>query len=542
MARLIVTLPDGTHTTFEIKKPVLKLGRGDQNDLVLPDGSVSRFHAEVKQNQLGAISIVDKGSTNGIIVDGKRITCETFLADGAQIQVGLFGIKFESPQEAQGVVMQSAQIPVALREVLQGKSLHTEYRAMPSQFEQEETPQQKVERLTKENFLFRLLYDAGKALNEKRSVEELVNQVVELAFRIEGVERGTILFLDEHCEVTSQSDVQYRKPPSEEEPKIIFSKTILKRLMQDRAPILVTDLTEDDRFVSSLSMKISGMQSAMVAPLISPNDARVFGVLYVDNLSRALAFTQEELNVLAVVAAQAAQAIDGQFAHERLAEEALRRQALGRFLAPEVVQMIEANPDGVRLGGVNQRVSVLFCDIRGFTSMSETMPPEKVVEILNGYFDGVTKAIFEHGGTLDKYIGDAAMAIFGAPISKGNDAQRAVQAGVAIQKLVNELNREAVKRGHPEIKVGVGINTGVVTAGNIGSPQRLDYTVIGDEVNLASRMCGKADAGQVLITESTFNDVREHFRMSPLPPVMVKGKSMPINIFAVQWEEAAGAN
>ena len=204
--------------------------------------------------------------------------------------------------------------------------------------------------------------------------------------------------------------------------------------------------------------------------------------------------------------------------------------------------MIEANPDGVRLGGTNQRVTVLFCDIRGFTTMSETMAPEKVVEVLNEYFTGVTKAIFDHGGTLDKYIGDAAMAIFGAPISKGNDAQRAVQAGVAIQKLVTEMNLEAAKRGHPEIKVGVGINTGVVTAGNIGSPQRLDYTVIGDEVNLASRMCGKAEAGQVLITESTGNEVRDQFKLNPLPPVMVKGKSMPISIFAVQCDEAvAGA-
>ena len=263
-------------------------------------------------------------------------------------------------------------------------------------------------------------------------------------------------------------------------------------------------------------MKISGMQSAMVAPLISPNDGRVFGVLYVDNLSRTLAFSQEELNVLAVVATQAAAAIDGLFAHERLAAEAIQRQALGRFLAPEVVKMVEENPDGVRLGGTNQRVTVLFCDIRGFTSMSETMAPEKVVEVLNEYFTGVTKAIFDHGGTLDKYIGDAAMAIFGAPVSKGNDAQRAVDAGLAIQRLVTEMNRDATKRGHPEIKVGVGINSGVVTAGNIGSPQRLDYTVIGDEVNLASRMCGKAEAGQVLITESTFNEVREHFNLTPL--------------------------
>jgi adenylate cyclase len=541
MARLIVTLPDGTHEVFEIAKPVIKLGRGDRNDLVLADGSVSRFHAEVKRNEQGAVTIVDQGSTNGVIVDGKKIGDETQLADGSQIKIGIFAIKFESPQES-GLVVQSAEMPATLREVLQGNALHTEYRRMPSQFDKQESPQEKVDRLTKENFLLRLLFDAGKALNEKRSVDELVNQVVELSFRVEGVERGTIMFLDGRGEVTKQSAVRYRAAPTETAPKIIFSKTILRRVTQERAPILVTDLTGDDRFVASVSMKISGMQSAMVAPLISPNDGRVFGVLYVDNLSRTLAFSQEELNVLAVVATQAAAAIDGLFAHERLAAEAIQRQALGRFLAPEVVKMVEENPDGVRLGGTNQRVTVLFCDIRGFTSMSETMAPEKVVEILNGYFSCVTGVIFDHGGTLDKYIGDAAMAIFGAPISKGNDAQRAVEAGMAIQKLVAELNRDAAKRGHPEIRVGVGINTGVVTAGNIGSPQRLDYTVIGDSVNLASRMCGKAEAGQVLITESTFNEVRERFEMTPLPPVMVKGKSQPINIFAVQWKEAVAAS
>jgi adenylate cyclase len=541
MARLIVTLPDGTHQLFEIAKASIKLGRGDKNDLVLADGSVSRFHAEIKRNEQGLVSILDKGSTNGVVVDGKKITSETFLADGAQLKVGIFGMKFESPQES-GLVVQSAEMPAALREVLQGNALHTEYRRMPAQLEKQESAQEKVERLTKETFLLRVLFDAGKALNEKRSVDELVNQVVELSFRVEGVERGTIMFLDDAGEVTKQSEVRYRVAPLEGAPKIIFSRTILKRVMQERAPILVTDLTGDDRFVSSLSMKISGMQSAMVAPLISPNDGHVFGVLYVDNLSRTLAFSQEELNVLAVVATQAAAAIDGLFAHERLAKEAIRRQALGRFLAPEVVAMIEENPDGVRLGGTNQRVTVLFCDIRGFTTMSETMPPEKVVEVLNEYFTGVTKAIFDHGGTLDKYIGDAAMAIFGAPISKGNDAQRAVQAGVAIQKFVGEMNLEAAKRGHPEIQVGVGINTGMVTAGNIGSPQRLDYTVIGDEVNLASRMCGKAEAGQVLITESTGNEVRDHFNLDPLPPVMVKGKSMPINIFSVQLEEAVAAS
>jgi pSer/pThr/pTyr-binding forkhead associated (FHA) protein len=219
MARLIITLPDGTHEIFELAKPTVKLGRGDTNDLVLADGSVSRFHAEVKCNEQGLVSILDKGSTNGVIVEGKKITCETFLSDGSQVKVGIFAMKFESPQpQESGLVVQSAEIPATLREVLQRNALPTEYRRMPAQFDKEESAQETIDRLTKENFLLRLLYDAGKALNEKRSVDELVNQVVELSFRVEGVERGTIMFLDNNCEVTKQSEVRYRVAPTEAAP------------------------------------------------------------------------------------------------------------------------------------------------------------------------------------------------------------------------------------------------------------------------------------------------------------------------------------
>jgi adenylate cyclase len=386
-----------------------------------------------------------------------------------------------------------------------------------------------------------MLYDAGKVLNALRTVPELVKEVVQLTFRIEGVQRGSIMFIGPNGDVTEQSEVRYRTTPIDEQPQITFSRAILHRIMQERAPILVTDLSADERFVTSESIKVSGMQSAMCAPLISPNSGNVLGVLYVDNLSKSSAFSQEELNVFAVVATQAAAAIENVMAHKQIADQEVQRQALARFLAPEVVEMIASNPAGIRLGGVNQKVTVLFCDIRGFTAMSETMQPEKVVEILNEYFSRVTDVIFDHGGTLDKYIGDAAMAIFGAPFSKGNDAANAVQAAVAIQSMICELNRDAAERGHPELKIGVGINTGVVTAGNIGSAKRLDYTVIGDSVNLASRLCGKAEAGQIIISESTAQELGNTCTLCSLPPVTVKGKSHAINICSVEWKVAVEA-
>ncbi|MGZ4814091.1 MAG: adenylate/guanylate cyclase domain-containing protein [Terriglobales bacterium] len=548
MARLIITSPDGKRGVFEIGKPVITIGRGSANDLVLNDPSVSRLHAVLKKSADDHVSIADRGSTNGVVIDGVRVPDEVPLSHGARVKIGIYDLKLEAQREPArdahdaALVVQKAEIPAALRDVLHGKVLPQQPKsgALPAIADSAALREQ-YSKLTKENFLLRMLYDAGKVLNAHRTVPELVSEVVQLTFRIEGVQRGSIMFIGPNGEITEQSEVRYRTTPIDDQPQITFSRSILQRIMQEREPILVTDLSADDRFIGSESIKVSGMQSAMCAPLISPNTGTILGVLYVDNLSKSSAFSQEELNVFAVVATQAAAAIENVMAHKRIADQEVQRRALARFLAPEVVELIASNPEGIRLGGVNQKVTILFCDIRGFTSMSENLPPENVVEILNEYFSRVTDVIFDHGGTLDKYIGDAAMAIFGAPFTKGNDAVNAVNAAIAIQSMIAELNRDAAERGHPELKIGVGINTGVVTAGNIGSSKRLDYTVIGDAVNLASRMCGKAAAGQILVTESTFNEVSAQFAMLPLPPVMVKGKSQPINIFTVQWKEAAAA-
>ncbi len=550
MARLIISSPEGKRGILELTKPVITLGRGNANDLVLNNNRVSRFHAVIKTNANGDVLIADRGSTNGVLINGERIIGETLLRNDDRIGIGDYDIRFESVEDA-ALQVSKAEIPSTLNEMLRGNRQEAlgQSGSQPLGFGRSTTGvrlddttelRKQLRKLERENYLLSVLYDSGKALHSKLSIEDIVHEVSQLAFKIEGVERGFMMLFDEKGQVSHQTDVWYRKPPTAgglEQPRIILSRAVLDRVRSEREPILITDLTEDERFSGSESMKVSGLRSAMVAPLVAQQ--RLAGILYVDNLEKAAAFTQEELNIFAVVASQAAVAIDGAITHNKLARQAIERSALERFLAPEVVELISANPEEVRLGGANAKVSILFADIRGFTPLSEALPPEQIVEILNEYFTRVTEVIFEHGGTLDKYLGDGLMALFGAPVSKGNDAVNAVRAALGIQHLMGELNQEGTSRGWPDLRVGIGVNTGVVTAGNIGSPKRIDYTVIGDAVNVSSRLCSNAKTGEVLISGSTVDEVQSRFELRPLEPLQLKGKSKPIPVFSVVGEIAA---
>jgi adenylate cyclase len=536
MARLIIASPDGKKGVLQLSKPVTTVGRGHANDLVLNDSSVSRLHAVIKLSD-HAVLIADRGSTNGILVNGLKIKGESDLKAGDAVRIGRYELRLESPAEEttdeKAIRIRRSEWPSALDHII-----HRTLPAAPREREDAGKPAAdlagRIKKLEGENYLLSMLYDAGKALKAKLSVDDISDQVLSLAFRIEGVERGFVMLFDESGQPARQSQVQYRNPQTaENQPKFILSRSVLETIKKERQPILIDDLTADQRFSASESMKISGLRSAMCAPLAGAD--RLFGILYVDNMEKTSAFTQEELNVISVVAAQAGAAVDNVMAHEKIALQALQRSALERFLSPEVAEMVVANPD-LRLGGVNQKVTVMFADIRGFTPMSETLEPGRVVEILNEYFTRVTEVIFDCGGMLDKYIGDAVMAVFGAPISKGNDSSNAVNSAIQIQRLLIELNRDAAARHWPELRVGIGINSGIVTAGNIGSPRRLDYTVVGDTVNTASRLMSNAAGGQILISHSTAAETGDEFDLELLPELRVKGRTEPVKVFQVNWE------
>jgi adenylate cyclase len=215
------------------------------------------------------------------------------------------------------------------------------------------------------------------------------------------------------------------------------------------------------------------------------------------------------------------------------------RAMFNRYVSPDVVEELMANPDSVSLGGRRQLITVMFCDIRGFTAYSENKDPEVVVNRLNEYLTALTQVIFRHGGTLDKYLGDGLMALFGAPVFYPDHVQRAIQVAIEMLKEVEKLNQVYVAKGQTPLKVGVGINSGTVLVGNVGSPERMDYTVIGEDVNLASRVEGltKNFNTMIVISERSvrlLEDVSQlPWELQHLGHAEVKGFTAPVEIYTV---------
>ncbi len=203
----------------------------------------------------------------------------------------------------------------------------------------------------------------------------------------------------------------------------------------------------------------------------------------------------------------------------------------GKYLPKSVADQVMALQGELKLGGEQKEVAILFSDIRGFTSISERMSPPELVSMLNDYYTRMIAILTVNDGTLDKIIGDAVMAVFGAPVNDSDASNKAIKTALEMQQAMKAFNDERHAQGQETFEIGIGINTGVVVAGNIGSTQQFSYTVIGDEVNLASRMCSTAKKGQVIVTEATFRKTKWQFEFNRLEPVTVKNVSQPVQIY-----------
>ncbi len=206
---------------------------------------------------------------------------------------------------------------------------------------------------------------------------------------------------------------------------------------------------------------------------------------------------------------------------------------LGKYISPEVAKKVLADKEGLALKGERRECVVMFTDIRGFTAMSENAPPEKIVADLNEYFSLMVDAVIKYEGTLDKFIGDAIMAVWGAPVPFEDKELRAVKAAVEMQEVLGKFNLVRQVKNLNPITMGIGINSGVVVSGNLGSDKRTDYTVIGEEVNMASRLCSKALPGQVLISDSTYRKLKGLVEVKTLEPLTLKGFTEPVKVYEV---------
>jgi adenylate cyclase len=310
-------------------------------------------------------------------------------------------------------------------------------------------------------------------------------------------------------------------------------QSIARTAIDDRVAILSDDAGEDQRFTGQ-SVLIQQVRSAMCAPLVG-SDGRPLGVLYVDSNALATRFNDDDLALLMAFAGIAAVAIENSQFALRLQREAVVRSNFERFFTPHLAARIASAPDAVRLGGDKRVVTVLFSDIRGFTALSETMNPDDMARLLTEYFTEMVECVFRHGGTLDKFIGDAVMAQWGAPLGEPDDADRALAAAIDMQRALAALNAQWRLDRRPELAMGIGLNCGEAFAGNIGSERRLEYTVIGDTVNTASRLCSAAAGGEILISEPLRAALHDAPALTPRDALTLKGKSHPVPVYAVSW-------
>jgi adenylate cyclase len=535
--KLVSTASD---QSFDVKPGVaLIVGRAVNSDIPIYDPTISRQHAQLSAEDSG-VRVKDLGSSNGTFLNGSRIT-NALAAPNDVITFGkvAFYVReiarpaakpdaeagFAAPKPAGATIVR--QLPVqesgaAIQSPLKRLSVAT----LPPAAEA--AAEQPTARSAKK---LALLLEISKQLSRQLEVDKLLESVVDFTFQVMDVDRCSILLCEKSGELVpriSKSRLGEGSASARHVPQSIARKAV-----SERVAILTDNAAEDERFKGK-SILLQSVRSAMGAPLMA-SDGSVLGLIYVDNLTATHAFRDEDLEFLIAFSGVASVAIENSQLSDRIRREALVRANFERYFSPDLARQIADHGEEVRLGGTKRPVVILFSDIRGFTPMSEKMSPEDVAQLLREYFTEMVEIIFRHGGTLDKFIGDAIMALWGAPLSMEDDADKAMAAAIEMQRALVPLNEHWESSGKPRVNIGIGINFGEVFAGNVGSEQRLEYTVLGDAVNTASRLCSKADRGEIMISEPFYKRLKQPPQVEAREPIPLKGKSKPVANYLAKY-------
>jgi adenylate cyclase len=520
----VISGPDGKETEYELAAKETRIGRvAPMVDLVVNDGRASRLHAVVRKLQSG-YTVVDLNSANGTYVNEKRIK-EQLLREGDVVRIGETTFRFEPSRPTPQVEQVDQPIPKGGTVMLvQSESFKV------ARSDKLATPEELVRLRSKAEILSHM-FDLSRTLASVFNLEEIFNHVSDLLFDLTPAARVVFFEQTASGDLVATFALFRDKTTAVQKEGVTVSRTILRRAVDERVSLLVSDALNEFREAKSvLFQKIS---SAICAPMIGQSG--VLGAIYADASSANPldVFTQDHLELMNAVAGQVSIAVESANTHKQLSRAALARAAYARFLPAHVVEQIVESPDSLKLGGVTQQITVLFADVVGFTTMSAKSHPEQVVEMLNRLFSVLTEIVFRHGGTLDKYIGDAIMALFGAPYVGDNDAQNAVNCALEMRDALVDINDDFAEIGFPRVNLSIGLNTGPATVGYIGSERRTDYTAIGDTVNLAARLQSAAKPGQIVISDKTAREIGDEFEVEPIGELKLKGYDREIDAYAV---------
>ena len=545
MATFLIHKSNEETQVVKLEKEILTLGRREDNDIILDDIFVSRRHAEVIKK--GEVYIIrDQKSRYGTYVNGIRVT-EKKLDYGDEIQLGNILITFVDEKRL-GHIPERKTVTRRFGDFVDIEKKLEELKTLIAKGEKKTNLlkvtdeikqavnlyQQNLVEAEKAREVASTLCEVGKVINFVFDLNVLLNLLMDLALRIIQAKRGFIMLYDEQSNALKTKvarnmggDIDSRKPSG-------ISQTIALESFRTKNIITTEDATKDSRFKTQESVIAYAIGSVICAPLLT-KEKDILGVIYLDNPVGLNRFSEDDIQFIESFASQAAIAIENAQLYEKIKREERITERLQRFFSPEVVKKIITEEKAIRPGGEHCIATILFCDIRGYTSLVERIDTVIALEILNEFLSSMTEEVFLYEGTLDKYIGDCVMAIFGAPVSHPDDPLRAIKCALGMKTKVEDLKKKWQERLKiPDVvgfEIGIGINTGEVIAGNIGSEKRLEYTVVSNAVNIASRLEDIAQPGQILISKNTYELVKENVKVKLLPPVKLKNISQPVEVY-----------
>ncbi len=519
MAKLIV-ISGEERQEFELAA-FNTIGRHPENTIQVLDRIISKEHAQIQRAADGRFLLRDLRSLNGTFLRGERVS-DHLLNDGDEFTMGSTRIVFVDKPKVDDALQRVTIAPGLTESHIRGRIQANTGDFMPErQIADEKILRRDYERL-------RIGHELARAVGVELDLDKLLPKILDKAFELVGADRGVILLRDKAGALVPQY-VKTRSGKSD--PNIVLSKTVLSEVENNKAAVLSSDATMDARFSGAHSIIMQGIRSTMTLPLLHSGD--LLGIMHLDSLFTSNAFTEKDLQVCTGMAAQAAISIQNARLATRIEHEAQTRAQISRLIPASVVEQVIRGELKIEKGGRLSEVTMLFSDIRGFTTMSDGRPAQEIVNTLNEYFEVMVDVLFKYTGTLDKFVGDEIIGLFGAPIAIDDAPFKAVSCAVAMLQALEEFNHTRAAENQSPIRIGIGINTGNVITGSIGSTRALQYTAIGDAMNVASRLVNVAASGEIIVSESTFKLVAGRVEATALPPVKVKGKAEELKVYRV---------
>ena len=519
MAKLIV-ISGEERQEFELAA-FNTIGRHPENTIQILDRIISKEHAQIQRAADGRFLLRDLRSLNGTFLRGERVS-DHLLNDGDEFTMGSTRIVFVDKPKADDALQRVTIAPGLTESHIRGRIQANTGDFMPErQIADDKILRRDYERL-------RIGHELARAVGSELDLDKLLPKILDKAFELVGADRGVILLRDKAGALVPQY-VKTRSGKSD--PNIVLSKTVMAEVENNKAAVLSSDATMDARFSGAHSIIMQGIRSTMTLPLLHAGD--LLGIMHLDSLFTSNAFTEKDLQVCTGMAAQAAISIQNARLANRIEQEAQTRAQISRLIPASVVEQVIRGELKIEKGGRLSEVTMLFSDIRGFTTMSDGRPAQEIVNTLNEYFEVMVDILFKYTGTLDKFVGDEIIGLFGAPIAIDDAPFKAVSCAIAMLQALEEFNRTRAAENQAAIRIGIGINTGNVITGSIGSTRALQYTAIGDAMNVASRLVNVASSGEIIVSEDTYRHVVGRVDATALQPVKVKGKADELKVYRI---------